>query len=62
MFITNEENNMNKQTNIPTVTPVSKPSTKAVFTAQDIENSFERDIKAQHAVNFNNYKKSQLRK
>lgn len=53
---------MNKQTNIPTVTPVSKPSTKAVFTAQDIENSFERDIKAQHAVNFNNYKKSQLRK
>lgn len=45
--------------NIPTVTPVS---TKAVFTAQDVPNKFEREITQQRAKNLSTYQKQQMAK
>lgn len=41
-----------KNENIPTVKPVS---TKAVFLAQDVANSFEQAIKDQHTKNWQAY-------
>jgi len=48
--------------NIPTIQPVQKPSTKAVFTSVDVENTFERACVKQHDVNYKNYIKKQLAK
>lgn len=48
------------QNNIPTVQPVK--STKAVFAAQDVQNSFERDIAARHDANWNRYLKDQQKR
>lgn len=42
---------------IPTVQPVSaKTSTKAVFIAKDVENTFIRDMNKQHDKNWMDYK------
>lgn len=47
------------QDNIPTIQPVSK---KAVFTVQDVTNSFEKAIKDKHAQNWQAYLNAQQAK
>ena len=49
--------------NIPTVYPnLTIASTRAVFTVQDVKNSFEQAIQKQYSNNFQQYQQKQLNK